>query len=293
MYKKIEACPVCESKAFTNSSICKDHSVSGESFALVRCNQCGFVFTNPRPEESELGRYYQSEDYVSHQNKANNPINFVYKLVRSKTLKDKEQLLSKYTDTGRLLDVGCGTGHFAVHAQRKGWSVTAVEKDKQARSIAKASLRSEVLDDLAQIPAKPKYNAITLWHVLEHLPDLNGTITRLRSLLKKEGRLFVAVPNKNSWDAQHYKEYWAAYDVPRHLYHFTQDTMRTLLKKHKLKIEAVVPMPFDAYYVAMLSEKYKTGSNNYLTAFTNGRKSNQWAKTNHNDYSSLIYVIKK
>lgn len=293
MYKRLDACPVCKHDQFENLMILKDHSISGESFALVRCRKCDFVFTNPRPEDAALGKFYESEDYISHQNKSTNLINFVYKLVRSYTLRGKEKLINSFGEKGKLLDIGCGTGHFLAYCQDKGWEIAGVEADSKARQLASEQTATDLYSSVHELPDKPKYEMITLWHVLEHIPDLNEAIDKIKGILKKKGRLIIAVPNHQSWDAQQYKEYWAAWDVPRHLWHFDQKSMKQLMKNHQLKVEKVIGMPFDSYYVSMLSERYKTGSNQYLKAFNNGRKSNQWAKANNNNFSSLIYVIKK
>ena len=293
MYTRLDACPVCKHDQFENLMILKDHSISRESFAIVKCKNCAFIFTNPRPGDEVIGSYYESDDYISHQNKSTNLVNFAYKVVRSFTLKKKEKLISRFQGKGNLLDIGCGTGHFLEYCKKQGWKINGVEADENARKIATEQTGEALHSSVHEVPDKPTYDIISLWHVLEHIPDLNEALTKIRKLLKSKGRLLIAVPNHESWDAAHYGDYWAAWDVPRHLWHFDQKSMKDLLKNHQLKIEEVIGMPFDAYYVSMLSERYKTGGNNYLTAFRNGMKSNSWAKKNNNNYSSLIYVIKK
>jgi predicted SAM-dependent methyltransferase len=116
---------------------------------------------------------------------------------------------------------------------------------------------------------------------------------QVKYVLKDEGIAFIALPNHKSWDTQYYKKQWAAWDVPRHLYHFSMDTFSNLAKKHGFKIVEILPMKFDAFYVSLLSEKYRTNKMNYIKALFQGMKSNRWAKKNNNNYSSLIYVLRK
>lgn len=290
MFVKIESCPICSNNLFNNVLVAQDYLVSNESFAITECTNCHLRITSPRPSNAELNKYYQSDNYISHTGKANNPINLIYKLVRAFTLRQKYRLINKRVSMGTILDFGCGTGDLLHYFQKKGWNINGVEPDLKARQIASKKTNTEILSDLPE--SKTKYSAITLWHVLEHLPNLNSTIEKLKSMLDKKGRIFVAVPNYESFDAQYYKEYWAAYDLPRHLYHFTPKTMKKLMKRHKLKIKDIIPMYFDSFYVSLLSEKYKNGNNKYLSAIKTGIKSNQLARKN-NMYSSLIYVIKK
>ncbi len=293
MFETLAECPVCSGTSLSNYLICQDHSVSQEKFAIARCNSCSFLFTNPRPTSERLPGYYQSQDYISHQNKATNPVNLLYKFVRYFTLRSKVRLPARYQPVGELLDVGCGTGHFLKEAQRSGWSVTGVEPDPRARQLAETNIQNKVHPHPDDIKGE-KYNIITLWHVLEHVSDLNAYLISLRNLLAKKGTIIVAVPNHNSLDATHYKEHWAAYDVPRHLYHFDQSTMQKLLAKHKFKIVDTLPMKLDAFYVSLLSEKYLgNGVKGYINSIINGLKSNSYAKKNNSEYSSLIFVIQR
>lgn len=291
MYEKVENCPVCHSSSFTSHIICEDHTVSHESFAVTQCANCQFLLTSPRPNKTDINKYYESEDYVSHTDSSNSLTNLIYKFARYFTLRSKANLLGKHTDKKRILDYGCGTGDFLNHLSKQGWQTSGVEPSATARSIAQ-SKSLEVSEDLDSLINDGKFDAITLWHVLEHIHDLNDTIQNLKSLLKKDGILLIAVPNHDSLDRHIYKEHWAAYDVPRHLYHFNQLTIKDLMKYQGLKLEATIPMKLDSYYVSLLSEKYKTGKSNYIRAFINGWKSNRWAEKNNNNYSSLIYIFK-
>ncbi len=294
MFEKLEQCPICGSTEFTNRYIIKDHSISKEDFALVSCDNCSFLFTNPRPVENQLSKYYSSEDYISHQNKATNPINWIYRIARHFTLNWKRNIISRYQKHGAALDIGCGTGHFLSKIAGAKWSVVGIEPDNTAKSIAASQLpKGLFLDSLYELPIEQKFDLITLWHVLEHVPHLNEYLNKIKKHLKPTGTLIIAVPNHNSYDARHYREHWAGYDVPRHLYHFSQDTMTLLLKKHQLKLSDTIPMKLDAYYVSLLSEKYLSkGLKGYTDSIITAYKSNSYAIANNNEFSSLIFVAR-
>lgn len=284
-------CPLCNSGQFDLYQRCKDFTVSKETFSIVSCTNCGLKFTNPRPAEEDLHKYYESDDYISHTNKGNNLLNNLYKLARVYTMEQKSRLLRKWSPKGALLDVGCGTGDFLSYNKKLGWSVSGVEVSAKAREQAETQLQQVLYTSLQEVPEK-KFQAITLWHVLEHVGELEKTCQQIVNRLDSAGTLIVAVPNCEAYDAHYYQEYWAAYDVPRHLYHFTQGTMEQLWKKFGMRIKAVLPMKLDAYYVSMLSEKYKTGSTNMAKASLIGLQSNLKARQGTN-YSSLIYIISK
>lgn len=292
MYEKLDECPSCKHPQFANYKICKDHSVSGESFALVICQNCKLIFTTPRPSESHIHAYYQSENYISHTNKANNLTNLIYKQVRNITLRQKVALIKRYTTGKHLLDYGCGTGTFLDYCQSKRYMVDGFEPNPKASAIASDQLGKQVATNTAQLQGKATYDVITAWHVIEHVHHLMDTITSLRKLLKPKGVLFIAVPNINSYDAKHYDANWAAYDVPRHLYHFNKKSFTHFAKQAKLHIQHIHPMKFDAYYVSLLSEKYRNSNSQFLNAFKTGYKSNKLARKT-GEYSSLIYVLTK
>ncbi|MDX5346252.1 MAG: class I SAM-dependent methyltransferase, partial [Hymenobacteraceae bacterium] len=263
-------------------------------FVIVQCENCTFKFTNPRPDQESIGRYYESEEYVSHSNTTKGIINKAYKIVRSITVKQKVEILNQHTSQkGKILDYGCGTGFFLNACQKDGWEVEGFEPNDTARRQAAELLQKEIeAKDLNRFENE-SFDAISLWHVLEHIHTLNETFSKIIELAKPGATIIVAVPNADSHDAKQYKENWAAYDVPRHLYHFNQATMKRFLKKHKLQLQETLPMKFDAYYVSMLSEKYKESSIGMFRSMLSGYKSNSYAKNNANDYSSLIYIAKK
>lgn len=287
-------CPVCQKQSFSKFLSCKDYTVSQETFNIVSCDSCGFKFTNPKPNISDLGNYYKSEDYISHSNTKKGIISRLYHLVRNYTLKKKLNMISGYVSRGTILDYGCGTGMFLNTMKTGGWITYGMEPDSGARSLAEAMglVISKDKEELEWKAAGVMFDAITLWHVLEHVTDLDETLTYFSSRLHPNGVVIIAVPNHISLDAKHYGEFWAAYDVPRHLYHFEPKTIESLLAKSGFKLIDKQPMKFDSFYVSMLSEKYKSGAINYLKAFWNGWKSNIAAKT-AGDYSSVIYVFRK
>ena len=296
MYEKLKECPVCSSDNIQNHKVVKDHSISQESFVIMKCANCNFQFTNPRPDQENIGKFYESEDYISHTNKGNNPINIIYKLVRNYSTQNKIKLIKKISkkDKAKILDYGTGTGFFLNAIKEKGWKTIGVEPDQKARKNAEKLIGQKIYANLHEIEElDTKYDVITLWHVLEHIHELNQVFSSLKGLLKEKGKIIIAVPNIDSLDNQIYKEDWAAYDVPRHLYHFNKETLTTFALKHGMKVKNVYPMKFDSYYISMLSEKYQKGSGNIVKSIINGYKSNSYASKNHNNYSSLIFEIKK
>ncbi len=287
-------CPICNETQTKLFLACKDNTVSRETFNIVECVSCGFKFTNPRPEADKLGEYYKSEAYVSHSNTNKGFVNSAYQLVRKYTLLKKLQLISKFFKTGKILDIGCGTGEFLKTFKDAKWNTLGIEPSDEVRKIAKQNYGLDVRGE-AEIKnlESGSFDVITMWHVLEHVPDLNDRIEDLKRLIKPTGVIVVAVPNCSSLDAKTYKENWAAYDVPRHLYHFSPRDIETVFNKHDLKVFRTLPMVFDSFYVSMLSEKYCTGKPNILKAIWSGFRSNVAALKSGKTYSSQIYLIRK
>ncbi len=283
-------CPLCGKDTLEPFLTCKDFTVSKEYFHIVFCSTCKLKFTNPRPDNLSIGNYYKSEEYVSHSNTKKGLINKLYHLVRSYTLKNKLKLISRYVSRGTILDYGCGTGMFLKTCKDAGWNTFGFEPDKEACAFAREK-GLNVFENKETIK-QSTYDIISLWHVLEHVNDLNETLSFFKNYLSDKGRLIIAVPNHVSFDAKFYKEFWAGYDVPRHLYHFESSTITALINKFGFTLEEMKPMKFDSYYVSLLSEKYKTGSMNYFSAFLNGLKSNNKARK-ADEYSSVIYIFKK
>lgn len=287
-------CLVCNSTNFSQIMVCKDHTVSRETYSIVQCDSCGFRFTNPRPNANELGKYYKSEDYVSHSNTTKGFINSTYQSVRKYTLLKKLQLISKYFKTGKILDIGCGTGEFLNICKNAKWNAIGIEPSLDARKMAIENYGLDVREE-AEIKnlESESFDIITMWHVLEHVPNLNERIEDLKRLIKPNGIIIIAVPNCESLDAKIYKEHWAAYDVPRHLYHFTPKDIESIFKNHDMEMFKILPMVFDSFYVSMLSEKIRTGKTNILRSMWNGFRSNLSAIKTGKTYSSQIYLIRK
>jgi 2-polyprenyl-3-methyl-5-hydroxy-6-metoxy-1,4-benzoquinol methylase len=294
MHEEIKRCLICSNTNFDFYLSVKDHFLTGEEFHLVRCAGCGFIFINPRPDFSTIAQYYKSEDYISHDASKNDLVSRVYKIARDFSIRGKFNLVNKYAASGTILDYGCGTGEFLAYCSTKGFHTTGLEPSPKARKFATERHKIAVFEKTDQLANQSgKFNVITLWHVLEHIHDLNETIETLNQLLAPSGTLIVAVPNCTSHDAKQYGSYWAAYDVPRHIYHFTKDTIRELFKKHNFYIHQILPQKLDAYYVSLLSEKYKNGKNNYLRTLATGFESNLKAKNPNRGYSSQIYILKR
>jgi 2-polyprenyl-3-methyl-5-hydroxy-6-metoxy-1,4-benzoquinol methylase len=271
----------------------KDHSVSGEEFQLFYNEDMEMLETFPQPSLEKLSQYYNSEDYISHTDNKRNLFEQVYQLVKLISLKRKLKLINSFpSNEKRLLDVGCGTGDFLKISQKNNWKVFGIEPNEKARQIANQKTDNSVfgIEQLFKFNAN-SFDVITLWHVLEHLPRLEEHLSILHKLLKPNGTLIIAVPNFKSYDAQYYKGFWAAYDVPRHLWHFSKHSISKLVACYKMKVFEILPMKFDAFYVCLLSEKYKSGFMNPLKAFWIGWRSNVKAKRS-GEYSSLIYIIK-
>ena len=288
----LKNCPVCGSSKFDPFIPGKDFFLTGEAFDIVKCHECGFRFTNPRPKSEDLGKYYESTDYISHSDSRKGLFASVYQLVRKYTLSRKLALISKFQQNGEILDIGCATGQFLNYMAEHGWSATGIEPDEKTRAHAISEYGLKVFpEEQLNILEKSSFDVITMWHVLEHVSELNARMEQLKNLLKPQGTLIIAVPNCNAYDAKIYGEFWAGYDLPRHLYHFAKEDMKLLLENHEFTIVNILPMRFDAFYVSLLSEKYKSGKMRWLPALWNGFWSNM-KSGQKNGHSSLIYVIK-
>jgi 2-polyprenyl-3-methyl-5-hydroxy-6-metoxy-1,4-benzoquinol methylase len=289
------SCPVCGSADIRQVMTVKDFTVSGESFPVMHCNGCQGRFTQRAPDAEGIGKYYRAESYISHTDTRKGLVNRMYHLVRNLTLAAKLRMVRELTGlrTGTLLDYGAGTGAFLDTMKRAGWTVTGLEPDDVARGVAKQRYDLELKgpEELSALPPG-SFDVITLWHVLEHVHDLQVTVSRLERALKPGGILVIAVPNFTSGDAVHYGEFWAAWDVPRHLYHFSPSSMRTLLARHGLEVTTTRRMWFDSFYVSMLSEQYKRGKSRLVRAFFEGGLSNVQAITAAESCSSLVYIAR-
>ena len=268
----------------------KDYSVSHETFNLYHDQTLNLLYVHPKPRIENLGKYYESDDYISHTDAARSLFEKLYQFIKGITLNRKLQLInSLQKNKGTLLDIGAGTGDFLSVSIKNGWRGIGTEPNKNAQSVAKKKGIS-LIDDTDSIE-RHSVDIITMWHVLEHIPDTQKQIAELKRLLKPNGTILVAVPNFNSFDANYYKEFWAAFDVPRHLWHFSKSAIKILFEREQLQLEKILPMPYDAFYVSLLSEKYKTGRMNFIRAIWVGLLSNLKGIRSQ-EFSSHIYVIR-
>ena len=290
----LDICPVCNGHELIPKLDCLDHSTSQETFTIVSCGTCDFTFTNPRPLDKKLAGYYKSDMYISHTNNTKGLFNWMYQTVRNYTIGNKVRLLKSIKKTGTHLDIGCGTGEFLNTCKLAGFTTRGIEPSELARkqAINNHGLNISSNTDLSQYTDK-EFDSISMWHVLEHVTDLKETVKQFDRLLKRDGKIIIAVPNHKSWDAKFYKEFWAAWDVPIHLWHFSKKTIEQLFKTSNFKLEKTKPMIFDSFYVSLLSEEFKTGKKNFITALLIGLVSNVIGVISKRGHSSTIYVFKK
>jgi 2-polyprenyl-3-methyl-5-hydroxy-6-metoxy-1,4-benzoquinol methylase len=289
----INHCPICGNQSFSEVLSGKDHFLSGEQFMIVRCSNCNFRLTSPRPSSDEISRYYESGEYIAHNAARSDPFTLLYRIVRNYTIRQKFKLVRTNTTGENLMDIGCGTGEFLNYCSGKGLKVTGIEPNEQARKFARENFSLDIHDqDFLETLEKDSMDVVAMWHVLEHVGNLEERMNQVSLILRPGGTLVLALPNSDSWDAGFYKEYWAAYDLPRHLYHFTPESVLKLAGKFNFSPEKIIPMKFDAFYISLLSEKYKCGKKNYFKALINGFKSNNFGRGHNNNYSSLIYLLK-
>jgi len=284
--KEIQHCPLCNSEDLSPFLSTQDYFGSQESFDLLKCSKCQGLSTSPQPNEDEILPYYKSNAYISHGDQSAGIISKVYRIIQNRNFHYKRKIIQKYVLNKNILDYGCGTGHFLKYLSDLEWETTGIEPDPRAKQQAKdKGINITELDRLNKT-----YDCISLFHVLEHVHEQHSTIQKLKNQLTANGVIIIALPNYLSFDAKHYDKYWAGYDVPRHLYHFNQNTVHDLFKKFGLNIVSTHPLYYDSYYVSLLSEEYKHGKKNLLRGLYNGFTSNQRAKKTK-EYSSLIYIL--
>lgn len=288
-------CLVCQSSNTEHFLNCQDHFVSQEQFHIIQCKNCGFKFTADAPDIPAMGKYYKSDSYISHSDTQKGLVNKMYHKVRDIMLNRKRKLIDSVSDGKKLLDIGCGTGYFPDFMKHKGYQVTGIELDDDARNFAKKHFGLEVYhpDDLLGKSVKESYDVITLWHVLEHLHESDKYIGWIKNALKVNGVLIIALPNCDSYDARSYGKFWAAYDVPRHLWHFTPDSFEKYLSGHGFKLKKIKRLPFDAYYNSLMSARYAGKFSPMVHGFFTGWISNLLSLFNSSKTSSVIYLLHK
>ena len=268
----------------------KDHFLSKEEFEIRETEIEGIFKTYPIPEN--LGKYYESKDYISHHQDSNSLKEKIYKFAQSFNLNYKRNILSKITfENAKVLDYGCGAGEFLKHIENDV-ETFGFEPSDAARNFAKQkTTKTKFVENLNEIENE-SLDVITLWHVFEHIENQSEILSLFYQKLKTNGYLIIAVPNHTSYDGKFYKEFWAAYDVPRHIFHFSKNGMKKLFNTENWKLEKIKPLLLDSYYISILSEKYKKNPLFFIFGGIRGAISNiKASKTG--EFSSLIYIIKK
>jgi SAM-dependent methyltransferase len=290
---RYDVCPLCRSGNLSASLKTKDFMLSQEEYEIWKCASCGFIFTQNVPVPEEIGKYYQSQEYISHSDTKKGLMNRMYHMARSFMLGEKYRMVRRVAKGKALLDIGTGTGYFPAFMKKRGFEACGVEVDPKARAFAEKEFGLKVFspEEFISGKIKGKFDSITLWHVLEHVHDLHLYLERMKDYLAPEGTLIIALPNCTSMDARHYREFWAGYDVPRHLWHFTPPTVKELAGKHGLEIRKMKRLPLDPFYNSMLSEKYKGNKLYMVSGMITGKLAYLESLFSLKKSSSVVYFI--
>ena len=285
-------CPFCESENTRSYLKLKDYFLTQEDFEILECDNCKLLFTSPRPDKSVIGKYYKSEDYLSHNEHKKGLVPWIYNRVKRVNIRNKYKISCGDLIKPHVLDFGCGVGDFLNYAKQKGCEISGCDMSEDARIWASMKLGKSIVtpEEIFALPHST-FDVITMWHVLEHIDDVRFQIDQLHRLLKDNGRLVIAVPNYKSFDAQYYKDKWAAYDVPRHLNHFHKESLKNIFAG-SFELDEIHPLKWDAFYISMMSEKYIDKGNSFIKGICLGWKSNRKARKS-GEYSSLVYVFHK
>ena len=290
------SCPHCNFSGIEVEQECLDHFISGEAFSIMKCANCGFLFTQDPPDENEIALYYKSEAYISHSDTSKGLLNKLYRHARRLMLSRKYSLIKSIlgSGTGQILDIGSGTGYFQAYLTRKGWSATGIEINSDAREYAKRtfSVESYSPDQLIRFHSS-SFDFITMWHSLEHFHDPGYYLKSAQNILKDNGYLIIALPNHNSFDAEFYGKYWAAWDVPRHLWHFGPSSVKAFIERFGFTLRSVHRLPLDSFYVSLLSERYRKSVFPLIQGSLIGFVSWITSLLRKNRSSSLIYIFEK
>mgnify|MGYP006088886467 CR=1 FL=1 len=290
----LDNCPICSGINLFKKLDCIDHTTSKEKFTIVSCETCEFNFTNPRPKDNSLENYYKSDMYISHTNSTKGLFNWMYHTVRKHAINTKLELLKRISKRGNHLDIGCGTGEFLNACKKSGYNTKGIEPSELARMQAINNFNLSISgDDNLNQYKRDEFDSISMWHVLEHIPSLHKTVEKLNRILNNNGKIIIAVPNHKSWDAEYYKEFWAGWDVPIHLWHFSKINLEKLFNRYNFKLVERKPMMFDSFYVSLLSEEFKTGKKKFIKGLTIGLISNIIGIFSKRGCSSTIYVFEK
>ena len=294
---KLKKCPVCEGNEFKLKYSLKDYRITQEPFTLASCQNCNFIVTQDVPPFDRIGKYYESPEYLEHSNKSEGIFDLTYNTLRRTMFAYKYRMIKNLHGEKTILDIGAGSGQFLHYMDQKGYKVSGVELSSKAREYAKNNfgLILKTPEELHSIDNTSKFYTITLWHVIEHLYDVHKTIQKLSTLLERDGYLIIAVPNSDSFDAKYYGKYWAGWDAPRHLWHFTPSTLRSVMKKHGFEAQKIRFLPFDPFFNALLSENYRHGKSifNIFRALLVGTLSFIRGIIDIERSSSIVYIFSK
>ena len=259
----------------------RDFIVSNEFFKLYKDSETGIVWTQVGKNHNHLS-YYQSENYIPHSDKKG-LLGFLYRFSQRLMFVYKRIILMKPLKQSKsVLDYGAGDGKFAKYLEKSGKKIFTYDPLK-VNSSNNINLTQDT-DFQADM--------LMMWHVLEHIPDLKKVFPKILERVNKKGFLVIAVPNRDCFDAKYYKNHWAAWDVPRHLYHFNHKSLLNFMSSYGLSFVFKRPLTLDSYYVSYLSEKYKKAPFPLFSGFIIGFLSNCLALFTSN-FSSSVYVFRK
>ena len=284
-------CPLCHQELKTVLTT-KDYLVSGKKFDIVECSNCRLRLTSPFPEKEALGGYYESDEYISHADETKGLFDSMYNLVRSYMLGRKRNIVEKSSGKkqGTILDIGCGAGHFLNSMKENGWDVKGVDASQKARELVKSQYEIDGMTPEDWLSSEEAYDVITCWHSLEHVYEPWNYLEKIKTQLSSDGVLIVALPNYESTDGNIYGSNWAAYDTPRHLYHFTPSSIEKIMFNNEFLIDQIYRMFFDSFYISLLSSQHIGKS--MISGIWNGFVSWLSCWVNKEKCSSLIYVMK-
>ena len=289
-------CPLCSSEKIGLQLVCTDHFISKKEFTIFKCSDCDFSFTQDYPEETEIARYYESDSYISHSDTSEGFSNKLYRIARRVMLTRKKWLIKKFTglNKGTILDIGSGTGHFVGTMKNAGWQAKGIEINEKARNFTLSHFGLEVFTpDKISTFESDSFDCITLWHVFEHFHDPFNYISEICRILKPGAICVIALPNCSSYDAKHYNRFWAAWDVPRHLWHFNPATFRLFSEKTGFLLKDLRILPLDVFYISQMSEKYKSSSLPFMKGMMKGLIFAFLSVFNKSRSSSVMYVLRK
>jgi len=293
----LEKCPICGHSEFEKVYDLDDYKITQETFSLEKCPECTLIFTVDPPLGENIGRYYESDDYLEHSNRKNDLFSKMYSWGRDLMFGYKYGIIKKLGPKGKILDIGAGSGYYLNFMSKKGYEVQGIEMSERARNHAKSEHGLHIHPDemFHNRDFKQKFDMISLWHVMEHLYDLNKVMKRFDELLNPNGSLVIALPNYNALEVQTYKKYWNGWDVPRHLWHFSPQSIRKLVGNHGFEITSMHTMPLDPLFNTLLTNKYRKGNPlvNVLRMGTVGVASLIQGFFNVEKASSIIYIIKR